>query len=243
PTRWPGQKLPVALVAVAGPVTSGERLTLITPTCVPSMQPSDPDTPAMHGCVASAPPVMQSRVRPAEFVLVQARPARGPRSQVPWPGLLGVPLAEHFGQGCPTLPVRYVSEASPTVVLDVPLERSSVPPAGALKLFSTQVLRLGREGFGIGSGVPKLHPTSLQSGSQLVTGGAVLVAPIVQLEPEQLSEKRLIDPSGVGPSCTVEAPPPRLRPPHVRVLTTAFEASLASPHVPPGNPLVKSRVV
>jgi hypothetical protein len=83
---WPGQKLPLASVAVAVPVVSGERLTLIGPTCEPSMQRPPP---GVQGCVPSAPPVGQSRVRPEALVLVQARPARGPRSQVPVPGLVG----------------------------------------------------------------------------------------------------------------------------------------------------------
>ena len=56
---WPGQKLPVASVLLAVPVVSGERLTLITPTCEPSMQWPPP---GVQGCVPSAPPVRQSRV-------------------------------------------------------------------------------------------------------------------------------------------------------------------------------------
>ena len=63
--------------------------------------------PGVQGCVGgSAPPVGQSRVSPVELVVVQVRVARGPRSQVPVPGLLGVPVAEHFGQGWVALPVR-----------------------------------------------------------------------------------------------------------------------------------------
>src|SRR5215468_2060912 len=116
---WLGQNRPVAFVALAVLVVSGERLMGITPTCEPSTQAPPP---GVQGCVASVPPVGQSRVTPVELVVVQAIPARGPRSQVPVPGLLGVPVAEHRGQGCPTLPVRNVSETSATFVLDMPVE-------------------------------------------------------------------------------------------------------------------------
>src|SRR5262249_24011503 len=49
------------------------------------------------------PPVTQSREEPVGLVLVQAIPARGPRSQVPVNG--GVPSGRHFGHGWPRLPV------------------------------------------------------------------------------------------------------------------------------------------
>jgi len=65
-----------------------------------------------------------------------------------------------------------------------------VPLAGAFQVFSTQRLIVGIMGFGIGSGVPKLHPTSVQSGAVLLTGGAIEVGPIVQLEPVQLKREQ-----------------------------------------------------
>ena len=83
-----------------------------------------------------------------------------------------------------------------------------MPLAAALQVFSTQVLSAGSPGFGIGSGVPKLQPTSVQSGAEVLTAGAVENGPIVQLEPVQLSANRLVEPSGVGSSKTMEAPPP-----------------------------------
>jgi hypothetical protein len=101
---WLPQKLPVGEVALAAPVVSGERFTLMTPTCEPSMQRPPPGVQGSVGGLA--PPVGQSRVMPVELVVVQARPVRGPRSQVPVPGLLGVPLAEHRGQGWARFPVR-----------------------------------------------------------------------------------------------------------------------------------------
>jgi len=119
--------------------------------------------------------------------------------------------------------------------------RSTVPLAGALQVFSTQVVSVGSEGFGIGSGVPKLHPVLVQSGAALFAGGMVEVGPIVHIEPVQLSENWLIEPSGVGPSPTRELPPPMLRPPQVRFLMTAAEASCVLPQVPPGMPVLNSR--
>src|SRR5262245_40742246 len=80
---WPVQKFPAALVRVELPVVSGDRLTLIGPTCVPSRQESCPLTPAWQSqgeepvpfgqfVAAELPPVRQSRVRPTELVDVQA---------------------------------------------------------------------------------------------------------------------------------------------------------------------------
>src|SRR5262245_40334829 len=119
---WPGQKMPVALVTEVVPVVSGERWTGIGPTCDPSRQASFPGDPAMQVQgelpvplgqfeAPELPPVRQSRVRPTELVDVQARPARGPRSQRPVAGELGLPLTgtppeRHRGQGWDRLPVR-----------------------------------------------------------------------------------------------------------------------------------------
>jgi hypothetical protein len=58
------------------------------------------------GSAEPTPPVGQSRVTPVELVVVQAIPARGPRSQVPIPGWLGEPVAEHLGHGWVWLAVR-----------------------------------------------------------------------------------------------------------------------------------------
>src|SRR5262245_50408392 len=43
PPSWPVQNRPSELVVLAGPVVSGERVTLIGPTCPPSQQPPPPD--------------------------------------------------------------------------------------------------------------------------------------------------------------------------------------------------------
>ena len=77
-TVWPGQNWPVAFVEVRVLVSDGERLTEMVPIFV-----------AFVG--------MQSRVRPAGFVLVQGRVLRAPPTHVPTPGAPGLPVAEHFG--------------------------------------------------------------------------------------------------------------------------------------------------
>src|SRR5262245_61689786 len=113
----------------------------------------------VQGCVPSTPPDWQSRVRPCEFVVVQASVARGPRSQKPVAGLAGVPLtggpvppalALHTGQGWAALPVRTTKDDSGTCVVDAPEVRSSVPVAGEAQVFITQV---DRTPVAIGSGV------------------------------------------------------------------------------------------
>jgi hypothetical protein len=114
-----------------------------------------------------------------------------------------------------------MSELSGTLVADTPVARSTVPLAGEAQVFITQVVMTGMAGFGIGSGVPKLQPVLVQSGPAVLTGGTSLVGPRVQAEPAQLSEKRLTAPSGVGPSGTIDWPPPMLRPPHVRLRRVA----------------------
>src|SRR5262245_11947814 len=99
------QNLPAAsLGTVEEPVVSGERFTAIGPTCEEPGSTQRPP-PGVHGNPGPTPPVGQSRVMPVGLVVVHAKPARGPRSQVPVPGLLGVPVAEHFGQGWFRLPV------------------------------------------------------------------------------------------------------------------------------------------
>jgi hypothetical protein len=113
--------MPLALLALAPVVPSGERVTAIGPTCEPSQQlpppfvqgqlqelageqqfPFPADPPAHGAATVPTPPVGQSRVKPVELTATQAIPARGPRSQVPVAG----EIAEHFGHGWARLPVR-----------------------------------------------------------------------------------------------------------------------------------------
>jgi hypothetical protein len=86
---WPGQKRPDGFDLELVPVVTGLRFAVTVPR---SMLPS-------------VPPGAQFFESPCEFVVVHERPARAPRAQVPVPGALGVPVAEHFGQGCVGLPV------------------------------------------------------------------------------------------------------------------------------------------
>jgi len=116
------------------------------------------------------------------------------------------------------------------VVCDWPVLMLTEPLTGDAKVFSAQVVSVGSAGFGIGSGVPKLHPVLLQSGAVLLSGGAAEVGPMLQSEPEQalsqappaaqVSVNRLVEPSGVWDSPTRELPPPMSRPPQPRFLMT-----------------------
>jgi hypothetical protein len=166
---------------------------------------------------------------------------------VPVPGLPGEPLtgtppaSPHRGQGCARLAVKNTADESATFVVWAPVERSSVPLAGALQVVCMQVLRAGMAAFGISSGAPKLHPVVLQSGSAELGGGVVVNAPMVQVGPVQLRVNRLVAPSGVGPSGRFEPPPPTLRPPQVRFLMRPPVPFSVLPQMPPGVPVVKSR--
>src|SRR5262245_6227829 len=126
-------------------------------------------------------------------------------------------------------------------VVDWPVARSRLPLSGALKVFSTQVLRLSNGGtLMIGNGVPKLQPVVLQSGSALFCWGATVKGLIVQSLLLHSSRKRLVEPSGVGPSGVNPVPMPMLRPPHRRLARSPSDASRVSPQKLPGAPLVKS---
>jgi hypothetical protein len=108
---------------------------------------------------------------------------------------------------------------------------------------TTHVLSTESVGLRIGSGVPKLHPVVVQSGPAVLTAGTLLVGLMAQLEPVQLSANRLTEPAGVGPSLMTDPAPPMLSPPHVRFLITVPAAFFDEPQMPPGVPLVKSRIV
>src|SRR5262249_10745986 len=141
-----------------------------------------------------------------------------------------------IGHGCAALLVTIAFDDSVTLTSDSPVVRSSVPDAGCANVFWTQV---ERPPFTIGSAGPKPHPGAVQS----CDGPATLVAPSVRAVAVQLAEKRLVAPSGVGPSGTVEFPPPRLSPPHVRFFSTVVPAVSVNvlPQMPPATPVVKSR--
>jgi hypothetical protein len=137
------------------------------------------------------------------------------------------------------------------VVCDWPVLMLTEPLTGDAKVFSAQVVSVGSAGFGIGSGVPKLHPVLLQSGAVLLSGGAVVVGPMLQSEPEQalsqtppaaqVSVNRLVEPSGVEDSPTRELPPPMSRPPQLRFLMTVPLEFIVVPQTPPGTPVLNWR--
>src|SRR4029450_12645144 len=135
-----------------------------------------------------------------------------------------------------------MADESGTLVVWAPVERSSVPLAGALQVFSTQVVRAGTAAFGISSGVPKLHPVLLQSGAAELGGGVVVNAPMVQAGPAQLSVNWLGAPAGGGAPGTIDPPPPTLRPPQVRFLIRPPVPSRVSPQTPPKAPVVNWRL-
>jgi|SRR5262245_19871694 len=90
-----------------------------------------------------------------------------------------------------------------------PSERGGALPR---ELGPLALRRLGRALLGRPEALLSLpHETLLEAvrrGLLDQPGGAVEVGPIVQLEPVQLSANRLVEPSGVGSSKTMEAPPP-----------------------------------
>jgi hypothetical protein len=177
-------------------------------------------------------------------VLVQADPCVGPASQTPVQGVPGDPAQagpdveplRQIGHGCVALPVTTTFELSDTLVLLAPVPRSRVPLAGVAKVFATQVESAP---FLIGSGGPKLQPVLVQS----KVAPADDVGPSVQLDPVQLVVKRLVAPSGVGPSGTVDCPPPMLSPPQVSDLIEVVPVVSLKvlPQTPPATPVVKSR--
>ena len=116
---------------------------------------------------------------------------------------------------------------APVAVLSVPL------PLDA-KLFTTHV---ERPPFTIGNGGPNAHPVTVQSMPSPPPG----LAPSVQVSPTQpVTRNRLVAPSGIGPSGTVEPPPPRLSVPQPRLRIVTAPAACDTPHAPLPEVVVKS---
>src|SRR5262245_22607505 len=113
----------------------------------------------------------------------------------------------------------------------VPVVRSTLPPAGSRSVFNTQVLIAGATGFGTGSGVPKLQPVVVQSGSPLPVGGTSVVGSSVHFPvgSQHVMLNLFTAPSGVGPSGVAEVPPPMLSPPQLSSFTVTIWSSFASP--------------
>src|SRR4029079_16373695 len=111
----------------------------------------------------------QSRVMPVELVLVQGCPIFSPLSHVPVPGLAGGPVPVHLGHNAS--PTTNNVKFSETLREASPVARLSVPLAGCLNVLITQTPSAGRAAFGMGSGVPKLQPVAVQSGSAEFAAG------------------------------------------------------------------------
>src|SRR5437868_15038627 len=100
------------------------------------------------------------------------------------------------------------------------------PPAFAEKEFTTQV---ERPAFGIGNGGPRRQPATVQSMPRSPPG----LAASGQLLPAQLeTRKRFVAPSGIGPSGTVDPPPPRSSVPQPRFRIGTLPAADMAPHGP-----------
>jgi len=155
------------------------------------------------------------------------------------PGLLAVASqvpATQLGQGLLPLPVTVTADERGTLPENTPPGVVIVPDAGDAKVLSTQV---ERPPFEIESGGPKLQPVSEQS--LLLPVSAAVRAVMVQEPPAQVAVKNVSAPDGVGPSGTVAAPPPMLRPPQRRLFRTVppDPPSRLSPQTPPTRPVVK----
>src|SRR5688572_1537047 len=140
------------------------------------------------------------------------------------------------GQGAALLPVTVTAELRGTPPANEPPGVVIVPLAGAENELSTQV---ERPPFAIESGGPKLQPVSEQL--LLLPVWAAVRAVIEQLPAAQVAVKNVSALAGVGPSGTVEPPPPMFRPPQVSELriAPAEPPSRLSPQVPPAAPVVK----
>src|SRR5262249_53698437 len=117
-------------------------------------------------------------------------------------------------------------EASGTPSESPPVLLSRVPLPASAKVLMTHVERFP---FGIGSGGPKLHPTSVQS----MPPPPPLVGARSQMLPVQgPTTQPLVAPSGMSPSGTDEAPPPRSSEPHAMLRSTVLAPSRTDPQLP-----------
>lgn len=198
---------PTLAFTATGPVDNGPSVTGNTPASDVAAFPPGACSPTSGG---------QSFVNPCEFRVVHAWPFRAPQSHVPVRGFVGLggappPLTTHFGHGCTAAVVKYVAEFSATrSVPVVPVVGSNVPLTASRIVFSTHD---DVPAFGIGSGVPNGHPTSVQSTP--AGNPAACVGPTVHpVALVHVNRKRFVAPSGVMFSSTVELPPPMFSPPH-----------------------------
>jgi hypothetical protein len=188
----------------------------------------------------------QSWLSPATLTGVHAIPESGDGpdpevqvgSHVPELVTPGVPPT-HSGQGEVEFAVRYTVELSGKFPLTAPLVLLRVPLAGAEKVLRTQVevpaLAIGRYG-------PKLQPVLEQL--VMLPVCAAVRAEMVHAAPAQVAVIWVSALAGVGPSATVDWPPPTLRPPQLSVLRIAPAAppERTVPHGPPASPVVNLRI-
>jgi hypothetical protein len=136
------------------------------------------------------------------------------------------------------MPVRIVWEFSWKFHVAAPDAVSSVPVGADEKVFVTHT---ERPEFEIGSGVPNLHPTSVQS----VPAGVEpdVVTPMLHDDPAHESVNRLVAPDGVALSGTCESPPPSESPPQPRSFSGIVAPTSRNefPEVPVADVDVKSK--
>ena len=154
----PEQKLPPASLWVERSVLSGARSTSIAKGQNPVPTPVQQGSGRPAAMQPLLPSGKQSLLSPVESVLVQNAPALAPPLQTPVPGLAGVPVAEHVGQGCAALPVSHTYQRRGIVKLNVPRLRSIVPDAALLKMLC---MHTEPPPFATGWGTPKAHPVWL----------------------------------------------------------------------------------
>jgi hypothetical protein len=145
-------------------------------------------------------------------------------------GLAGVPAqiapvivpTRQTGHGWALFPVSTVRAANWMFSVDAPVEVSSVPAAGWANVFSVHT---DVPPFGTGSGVPKRQPVFEQSNEFDPVDTPVSVGPTVQFGPVHANVKRVAEAGGVGPSATVDSPPPSERNPQRRFFRSIVPAA------------------
>ena len=151
----------------------------------------------------------------------------------------GVP-PKHRGQGSAALAVRNTAEVSGKLPTNSPVATVSEPLAGAENVFCTQV---DVPAFEIGRYGPKTQPVSEQC--RLLPVWAAVRPLTVSTGGLPARFIWVSAPAGVGPSATVEVPPPTLSPPQVSAFRTlpCTPPLFTAPHVPPAGPVMKLRTV
>jgi hypothetical protein len=187
----------------------------------------------------------QSWLSPAALTGVHRAPESGDGpepdvqvgSQVPEFVTPGVPPI-HSGHGDAAFPVKYTVELSGKLPLTTPVVLLSVPLAGEEKVFCTQVevpaLAIGRYG-------PKWQPVFEQL--LMLPVCAAVRALIVHAAPAQVAVICVSAFAGVGPSATVDWPPPTLSPLQLSVLriTPPAPPERTEPHAPTPVPVMNRR--